>query len=189
MEIKCPGGDRTHDSAPYAPLTPLSANTSGSDLLMKTDKPSATRAAKKTILGLSIADISSLGGIWPPDGTKTTAEYNAPPATSSARASSTDSGVDWILRTKAWLTECYGSPSGSGHTRLPSSNNSPVCTESAVQSTSSGQRPWLTPQDVERVAYLRKARRKAMAANRFRAARAYSLELYELTHHHGYYFG
>lgn len=166
----------TRSSAPMCDTAPS----------MNTVVRSATPVASETILGICIADILRLGGIWPPVGVKTIHASSVSPATSCDKASNTDSDVDWTLRTRAYLTAYSSRPNAKSATQSPILNGSPTPTHNVLRDSSSDARPYLTPEDAQRVAYLRKARRRALEGAWYAAAKAYQKELYELTGHYGY---
>ena len=146
----------------------------------------ASPAENVTILGISTADISRLGGTWPPDGTRTIAARSVPPATSTIKGANSLSEEDLMQKRRERLQEYLSTASSrppSAPTRFlhwpPASKKRTPVWSVALTSV-------LTEQDIERVNELRPLRLKALTEGNKAAFRAYSNELYALTGKHGY---
>lgn len=184
--------DEAHTGGQCGELTGISVGGSDTVTQMAKEKPSALPAENMTILGICIADILSLGGVWQPVGTKTIADRNARAATSTTKDDNTCSGSrstqsepDWLELSMIELTRRNGGP-------LRSLSNWNENLQASQRPWSSAWRDQLNEKDATRMKQLRKERTKALYmavdthSKHWARVRYYSRELHAITNHYGY---
>jgi len=175
-----------HDGKQSRSSTERGLSTSGTQQQTQTGSSNVIPVTESTILGISTAVISHLGGTWPPDGTRTIAARSVLPATSTIKDVNSFLASGLMKKNRAKQPESTSAALIPQSWVPPTSSGWPFSSKKRIAIWSNAPTPPMTEEDITRLHNLRAERIAALLERRKKAFRTTSNELYMLTGNYGY---